>query len=112
MTRITCFIRPHRLEGVKSAIAAAGVNGLTVSDVRGVGNSSEQTHLFGGEEGVIPLPIRAKIEVVVSDEMTELVVAAIMKSAKTGESGDGKIFIESVFDAYRIRTAERGVLAL
>jgi len=112
MTRITCLIPPHRLEGVKSAIASAGANGLTVTDVRGVGNSIESSTLFGGEEGVIPLPLRSKIEVVVIDEDVERIVGAILRVAQTGEPGDGKIFLEPVIDAHRIRTGEHGDMAL
>jgi nitrogen regulatory protein P-II 1 len=90
MTRITCMIRPHRLEAVKSAIAALNVSGLNVSDVRGTGNSPESAAWFGGEEHV----------------------EAILEHARTGEPGDGKIFVETVVDALRIRTGERGEAAL
>jgi nitrogen regulatory protein P-II 1 len=113
MTRVTFFIRPHRLEAVKSAVAALGVSGMSVSDVRGMGNSAETTEWFGGaEDGVVPLPIRAKVEVVVADELADQIVAAILDNAQTGESGDGKIFLERVEDAVRIRTAERGEAAI
>ena len=113
MIRVTCYIRPHRLEAVKSGIAALGVTGMTVSDVRGTGNSQETTEWFGGtEEGVVPLPIRSKVEVIVLDELADPVVAAIMEQAQTGESGDGKIFVEQVQDAVRIRTLERGDTAV
>lgn len=112
MIRITCMIRPHRLEQVKSAIAALGVSGLNVSDVRGTGNSPERSAWFGGEEHLIAMPIRSKIEVIVPDEMREAIVQAILENARTGESGDGKIFVEPVADALRIRTRERGEAAL
>jgi nitrogen regulatory protein P-II 1 len=108
MIRVTCYIRPHRLEAVKSAIAALGVSGLSVSDVRGTGNSLERADFFGGDEGVIALPIRARIEVVAADEMADPIVDAIVESAHTGEPGDGKIFVQRVADAIRIRTEERG----
>lgn len=110
--RVTCFVRPHRLEAVKSAIAALGVSGLSVSDVRGTGNSPERADFFGGDEGVIALPIRARIEVVANDDMREAIVDAIVESAHTGESGDGKIFVQRVADAVRIRTEERGDAAV
>ena len=71
MIRITCIIRPHRLEQVKSAIAALGVSGLNVSDVRGTGNSDEHAAWFGGEEHLIALPIKSKIEVVALDELKD-----------------------------------------
>ena len=112
MLRITIFIRPHRLEQVKSAIAALGVSGLTVSDVRGTGNSPEQTQWFAGEGHVIPLPIRSKIEVVVSEDMREQLVEAVMAAAQTGEPNDGKIFVEPILDAIRVRTGEKGGAAL
>lgn len=108
MKRVTCVVRPHQLEATKSAIAAVGVGGMTVSDVRGTGNSPESTDL----PGLLALPIRAKIEIVVEDDLAPLVVDAIIDSTRTGEPGDGKIFIEPVVDAIRIRTEERGELGL
>ena len=112
MIRIICFIRPHRLEMVKSAIAALGVNGMTVADVRGTGNSPEKADWLGGSPGLIALPMRARIEVVVEASMQDEVVNAIIESAQTGESGDGKIFVEPILDAIRIRTEERGTAAI
>jgi nitrogen regulatory protein P-II 1 len=113
MIRVTFYIRPHRLEAVKTAVAALGVTGMTVSDVRGMGNSEERTEWFGGtENGVVPLPIRAKVEVLVMDSLAEQVVAAVLDNAQTGEPGDGKIFLEQVEDAIRIRTSERGETAI
>ena len=112
MLRLTIYIRPHRLEQVKSAIAALGVSGMTVSDVRGTGNSPEQTQWFAGEGHVLPLPIRSKIDVVIPEEMKEQVVEAVMASAQTGEASDGKIFIEPVLNAVRVRTGEQGADAL
>ena len=112
MIRLTCFIRPHRLEQVKTAIAALGISGMTVSDVRGTGNSPERASWFGGSENVVPLPIRAKIEVVAPDDLEEALIEAVIENARTGEPGDGKIFIESVVDAMRVRTEERGDLAI
>lgn len=107
MTRVTAFLRPHRLEAVKSAITVLGISGLTVSDVRGTGNSPEVTDMFGGNESLVALPIRSKVEVVVADDQVQEMVAAIVEAAQTGESGDGKIFIERVEDAIRVRTRER-----
>ena len=112
MHRVICFIRPHRLEPVKSAIAALGVTGLSVSDVRGTGNSPERADFLGGDEGLIALPIRARVEVVASEDMTEAIIEAILETAQTGEEGDGKIFVEPVLDAIRIRTEERGEAAI
>jgi len=112
MTRVFCYIRPHRLEPVKSAIAALGVNGLSVSDVRGTGNSQETTDWLGGDESLIALPIRSRIEVVAPDELTEDIIQAILDNAHTGEDGDGKIFVEKIADAIRIRTQEHGDAAI
>lgn len=112
MLKITLYLRPHRLEPVKSAIAALGVTGMTVSDVRGTGNSPEPAQWFAGEGHVIALPIRSKLEVVVADEMRESVVDAILQTARSGEHSDGKIFVEPVADAVRVRTGERGETAL
>lgn len=112
MIRVTCYIRPHRLESVKSAIAALGVSGMSVSDVRGTGNSPERTEWLGGDDGLIAFPIRAKIDVVAPDDLREPIVAAILETARTGEPGDGKIFVEPIRDAIRIRTEERGPEAI
>jgi nitrogen regulatory protein P-II 1 len=102
------FIRSHRLEQVKSAIAAVGVSGMSVSDVRGTGNSPEDAQWSAAEGHVIPLPIRSRIEVVVPDDMKDAVVEAILASAQTGEASDGKVFIQPVEDVIRVRTGERG----
>lgn len=112
MIRITGIIRPHLLEQVKSAVAALGVSGLNVSDVRGTGNSPETAAWFAGEEHLIAMPIKSKIEVIAPDEMQDAIVQAILENARTGEPGDGKIFVEPVEDALRIRTGERGIAAL
>ena len=112
MIRITCYVRPHRVEQVKSAIAALGVSGLNVTDVRGTGSSPEEPSTFAGQIHLVPLPIRSKIEVVAPESMKELIIEAIIENARTGESGDGKIFVEEVLDAIRIRTEERGLQAI
>ncbi len=110
MIRITAYIRPHRLEQVKSAVAALGVTGLNVADVRGTGNSTERSSALGG--AVTALPIRSRLAVVVVDELADEVVECIVENAKSGEAGDGKIFIERVRDAVRVRTGERGETGL
>lgn len=112
MLRITCLIRPHKLEQVKSAIAALGISGLNVSDVRGVGNSPEQANWFAGQEHLVALPLKSKLEVIAPDDLKEAIVDAILENARTGEPGDGKIFIERMADAIRIRTGERGDSAI
>lgn len=110
MIRVVAYIKPHRLEGVKSAVAALGVTGLTVADVRGTGASEEHTDLLSG--AIVALPIRSRLEVVVPDAMREDVVRAIVEAARTGEPNDGKIFVERVADALRVRTGERGDAAV
>ena len=107
MKRVICFLRPHRLEAVKTAISTLGVTGLTVSDVRGRGNSPETASLLASS-GVVGLPIRSRLEAVVADDLCEAVVQAILDNAYTGESGDGKVFVEPILDAVRVRTGERG----
>ena len=106
MVRITAYIKPHRLEQVKSAVAALGVTGLNVADVRGTGNSPERSGALGG--AVTALPIRSRLSVVVADELCDEVVECIAENARSGETGDGKIFVERVADAIRVRTGERG----
>jgi nitrogen regulatory protein P-II 1 len=110
--RVVCYIRPHKLEGVKSAIAATGVSGLSVTEVRGTGNSEEKAAWFGGEQQLIALPIRSRIEVVAPDHLQEEIVKAIVAFAHSGEDGDGKIFVEPIADAIRVRTEERGSEAI
>jgi nitrogen regulatory protein PII len=110
--RIICIIRPHKLEAVKSAIAATGVSGLSVTEVRGTGNSEERATWFGGEQQVIALPIRSRIEVVAPEDLKDAIVEAIVEQARTGDDGDGKIFVEPILDAVRVRTEERGEEAI
>ena len=110
MIRVVAYIKPHRLEGAKSAVAALGVTGLTVADVRGTGVSEEHTDLLSG--AVVALPIRSRLEVVVPDDLRQSVVDAIVESARTGEPNDGKVFVERVADALRVRTGERGDAAV
>jgi len=112
MIRVTCYIRPHRLEQVKSAIAVLGVTGMTVSDARGAGNSPERSPWLGGAEQVVALPIKSKVEVVAPDDLEGPLVDAVIRNARTGEPGDGKIFIERIGDAIRVRTGERGDAAV
>ncbi|MCX7800190.1 MAG: P-II family nitrogen regulator [Fimbriimonadales bacterium] len=110
MVRIIAFIRPHKLEQVKSAIASLGITGMNVADARGTGNSPERSHWLGGDAPA--LPIKSRVEVVVSDDLMEPIVRAIEENARTGEPGDGKIFVERIADAVRIRTGERGETAV
>lgn len=108
MVKITAFVRPHRLEDVKTAVSNLEISGLTVTDVRGCGNSPEEPATFAGQEMLIALPIRSKLEVVVPEALQEPVINAVIEAARTGEPGDGKVFVEPVLEAIRIRTDERG----
>lgn len=112
MLRVICLIRPHHLEAVKSAVAALGVTGMNVADVRGVGNSPERSTWAGEGGAVIALPIRSRLEIVIADELLDAVVEAVIENARTGEPGDGKIFVERIADVVRIRTGERGEAGL
>lgn len=108
IVRVFAYVRPHKLDEVKTAVSNLGISGLTVSDVRGTGASPERPATFAGQEILVSLPIRSKIEVVVPDSLQEAVVTAILESARTGEPGDGKVFVEPIEDVFRIRTGERG----
>lgn len=110
MIRIVAFIRPHQLEAVKSAVASVGVGGLNVTDSKGRGNSEEKEQRFMTEVDV--LRMRSRIEVICEDSLQEEVVNAIVATAQTGASGDGKIFIEPITEAVRIRTGEKGLAAI
>ena len=108
MVKVTAYVRPHRLEDVKTAVSNLGISGLTVTDVRGCGSSPEEPSTFAGQEMLVALPVRSKIEVVVPDKLLEPVINAVIETARTGEPGDGKVFVEPVIDAIRIRTEEQG----
>ncbi|MBX3112324.1 MAG: P-II family nitrogen regulator [Fimbriimonadaceae bacterium] len=112
MVRVIAYVRPHRLEDVKSAVAAMDVTGMTVSDARGSGSNPEAAVLFAGQEILTSLPFRSKIEVVVPDADADRVVQAIVTAARTGQPGDGKVFVEKLLDAVRVRTRERGDAAV
>ena len=106
--RVTAYVRPHKLEEVKTAVSNLGVSGLTVTDVRGCGSSPESPATLAGQEVLVALPIRSKLEVVVPEELREPVIEAILANARTGAPGDGKVFVEEVTDVLRVRTGERG----
>lgn len=108
MKRIEAIIRPMKLDEVKIALGEIGVTGLSVSDVRGSGRQRGQRESFRGVSYAVDLPMKVKIEIVARDEDVEEIVGTIERHARTGESGDGKIFILPMDDAIRIRTEERG----
>lgn len=112
MTNVVAIIRPNRFEPVKEALAELGVEGMTVSEVRGHGRQKGHTETYRGREYDISLLPKLKLEIVVQDERVEAVVDTIVKTAATGEIGDGKIFLYKAEDAIRIRNQERGDTAL
>jgi nitrogen regulatory protein P-II 1 len=112
MKKIEAIIRPFKLEDVKEALIEEGIRGLTISEVRGYGRQKGHTETYRGSEYRIEFVPKIKIEVVVEDSKVEKIVDAILKTAKSGQVGDGKIFIYNVEDAVRIRTGESGKDAL
>lgn len=113
MKKIEAIIRPLRLEAVKSALAEAGVTGMTVSDVRGSGRSSGQgADTFRGQQYILHLPPKIKLDLTVRDEDVDEVIEIILEQARTGEEGDGKIFVLPAAEALRIRTGETGEIVL
>ena len=112
MKLVTAIVKPFRLDDVRNALGEVGVQGMTVSEVKGFGRQRGHTELYRGAEYVVDFLPKAKIEVAVSDDRLEEVVEAIINSAKTGKVGDGKIFIYNVEDVVRIRTGESGKDAL
>ncbi|MFQ3610744.1 MAG: P-II family nitrogen regulator [Fimbriimonadales bacterium] len=112
MKRIECIIRPIRFEAVKNALNEIGVYGMTVTDVRGFGRQQGHTEKYRGSTYTINLLPKIKLEVVVPDERVEEVIEVILDSARTGEIGDGKIFVSEVVEVVRIRSGERGESAL
>lgn len=112
MKKIEAIIRPEKLNDVKISLTNLGVNGMTVSNVSGFGNQKGYTQIYRGQEIVTKLLPKIKLEVVVSSEKTNEVIEAIINTSKTGEFGDGKIFVYDIVDAVRIRTGEHGDSAL
>lgn len=112
MKKIEAIIRPLKLDEVKIALGEIGVTGLSVSDVRGSGRQRGHRETFRGANYAIELPLKIKLEVVAREEDVEEIVATIERHARTGEPGDGKIFVLPMEDAIRVRTEERGEDAL
>lgn len=108
MKQITAVIKPFKLDDVREALAAVGVSGLTVTEVKGFGRQKGHTELYRGAEYVVDFLPKIKVEVVLDDEAVEAAVDAISKAARTGKIGDGKIFVTAVEQVVRIRTGETG----
>jgi len=112
MKKIEAIVRPHLLEGVKDALQTLGVQGMTISEVKGFGRQKGHTEVYRGSEYKVEFVPKVKIEVVLDEEIVERAVDAIIKAARTGKFGDGKIFVFSVDEAIRIRTGDHGEQAV
>ena len=112
MKKIEAIIKPFKLEEVKDALHEAGVVGMTVSEVKGFGRQKGHTEIYRGSEYTVDFLPKLKLELVIADEHLQSAIDAIIKAARTGKIGDGKIFVSQVEEAIRIRTDERGELAV
>ncbi|MGA2863142.1 MAG: P-II family nitrogen regulator [Verrucomicrobiota bacterium] len=108
MKKIEAIIKPFKLEEVKDALGGIGIEGMTVTEVKGFGRQKGHTEIYRGSEYTVDFLPKIKIELVLGDELLDDAVAAIVKAAKTGKIGDGKVFISTVEEAVRIRTEETG----
>jgi nitrogen regulatory protein P-II 2 len=112
MKLITAIIKPFKLDEVRGAVSDVGVRGLTVTEVRGFGRQRGHTEIYRGAEYVVEFVPKTKIEIAVDDALVDIVIEAIMRSAKTGKVGDGKIFVFDLEQVVRIRTGERDSSAI
>jgi nitrogen regulatory protein PII len=112
MKKIEAIIKPFKLEEVKDALGEIGIEGMTVSEVKGFGRQKGHTEIYRGSEYTVDFLPKIKLEIVVGDDQLDGAMSAIVNSAKTGKIGDGKIFVSAVEEAVRIRTEEKGQLAV
>jgi nitrogen regulatory protein P-II 1 len=112
MKLVTAVIKPFKLEEVKEALAQVGVEGMTVTEVKGFGRQKGHTEIYRGSEYTVDFLPKVRVEVAVQNELVGRVVEAIVKAAKTGKIGDGKVFVTALDDVVRIRTEERGEAAI
>ena len=112
MKKIEAIIKPFKLEEVKDALGEIGIEGMTVSEVRGFGRQKGHTEIFRGNEYTVDFLPKLKLDLVVANGLAERAVNAIVKSARTGKIGDGKVFVSTIEEAVRIRTEEKGDLAV
>ena len=112
MKKIEAIIKPFKLEDVKDALEEAGIAGMTVTEVKGFGRQKGHTEIYRGSEYTVDFLPKVKLELVVADDRVDTALAAIIKAAKTGKIGDGKVFVVPIEDAVRIRTDERGDASL
>jgi nitrogen regulatory protein P-II 1 len=110
--KIEAIIKPFKMEDVKEALAEIGVEGMTVSEVKGFGRQKGHTEIYRGSEYTVDFLPKVKIEIVLTDELAQRAVEVITQAAKTGKIGDGKVFVSDVEQAIRIRTDERGAEAI
>ena len=108
MKKIEAIIRPYKSDDVREALNAIGIRGITVTEIKGYGRQKGHTEIYRGSEYQIEFLPKVKLEIVANDQMVEQIIATIIQSSKTGEVGDGKIFISDVEDVIRIRTEESG----
>jgi nitrogen regulatory protein P-II 1 len=112
MKLVEAIIRPIKIDAVKEGLASIGVQGMTVSDVRGYGRQRGRTERYRGSTYIVNLLPKVKVEFVVADDRAEEAIEVVLEAARTGEIGDGKVFVSDVEEAIRIRTGERGEAAL
>jgi nitrogen regulatory protein P-II 1 len=112
MKKIEAIIKPFKLEEVKDALGDVGIEGMTVTEVKGFGRQKGHTEIYRGSEYTVDFLPKIKVELVLPDSQVDTAVSTIVKTAKTGKIGDGKVFVTSIEDAVRIRTEERGELAV
>ncbi len=112
MKKIEAIIKPFKLEDVKEALSSLGVEGMTVSEVKGFGRQKGHTEIYRGSEYTVDFLPKIKVEVVLADSLASAAIEAIVKAAKTGKIGDGKVFVSSIQNAVRIRTEETGEAAI
>ena len=107
MKKVEAIIKPFKIEEVKNALTGLGIEGMTVTEVKGFGRQKGHTELYRGSEYSVDFLPKIKIDIVVSDHLAEQAVQAIIKTARTGKIGDGKVFVSTISEAHRIRTGER-----
>ena len=112
MKKIEAIIKPFKLEEVKDALGEVGIEGMTVTEVKGFGRQKGHTEIYRGSEYTVDFLPKIKVELVVADKQSDSAVAAIVKAARTGKIGDGKVFVSAIEEAVRIRTEEKGEAAV
>ncbi len=112
MKKIEAIVRPHKMDDIREALHEIGINGMTITEVKGIGRQKGHTETYRGSEYEINFVPKIKLEIVVPDEQVQKVISVVIKTAKTGEVGDGKIFLQPIEETIRVRTEESGESAL